>query len=212
MNAWTHPFPPNEHLHFAPLKRVQQLKDSDGNSYSAFVQGEEFSCALAATAMLILLIQGGDAADRSQDEQRLKRISAKFPGSLTQSDALWSKEAPGKYGSLQFGTQAGNVKSLLENQKIKLAKVAVGTFVNGVLKAPAKIETALFKNPGMILWGWYPQGITGTRNGGHFTVAAGLTKAGKLVVLDPWDGTLTEQEPSKPYKNTGIAEVVFYTA
>ena len=30
-NDWsTHPFPPNQHLHFSPLRRVQELQDSDG--------------------------------------------------------------------------------------------------------------------------------------------------------------------------------------
>jgi hypothetical protein len=56
--SWTRPFAPAKHLHFSPLRRVQQVTDSDGNAYDILVQSEEMSCGLAASAMLIDLYWG----------------------------------------------------------------------------------------------------------------------------------------------------------
>jgi hypothetical protein len=210
---WTRPFPPNKHLHFSPLRRTQVCTDSDGRRYLVFVQNEEFSCALAATAILIRLLNNSVFTDPSSEETRLKDISAKFPGSLRDSDALWSKEPIGKYGTLQFGTMAANVKSLLESQAIKIAKIDVGSFDQSTRKLVRAVTLSqqYLSKPGLVLWGWYPQGLVGPRNGGHFTVAAGLTKAGNVVVLDPWDGSLSEIKLASRYK-IGLAEVIIYVS
>ena len=210
---WTRPFPPNKHLHFSPLRRTQVCTDSDGKRYLVFVQNEEFSCALAATTILIRLLNHSAFTDPSSEETRLKDISAKFPGSLRESDALWSQEPIGKYGMLQFGTMAGNVKSLLESQSIKIAKIDVGTRDKKTSKLviPVTLKPQYLSKPGLVLWGWYPHGLAGSRNGGHFTIAAGLTKAGNVVILDPWDGSLSEIKLGSRYK-VGLAEVVFYVS
>jgi hypothetical protein len=209
---WTRPFPPDKHLHFSPLRRTQNCTDSDGNRYLVFVQNEEFSCALAATAMLIRLLNTSAFTDSSSEEVRLKDISAKFPGSLRDSDKLWSKEPIGKYGSLQFGTMAGNVKSLLDSQKVKITELQVGVFDQKTKKliAPVILKKGRLSKPGLALWGWYPMGTSGQRTGGHFTTIAGLTKAGRAIILDPWDGSLSEIGLTGRYKSAGCAEVIFY--
>jgi hypothetical protein len=209
---WTRPFPPNQHLHFSPLLRTQVCTDSDGNRYLVFVQNEEFSCALAATAMLIRLLSPAAFTDPSSEETRLKDVSARFPGSLRDSDKLWSKEPVGHYGSLQFGTMAGNVKSLLESQNVTITEFQVGRFDHKTKKliGPVALKKTRLVKPALVLWGWYPTGTAGRRTGGHFTTIAGLTKADKAIILDPWDGSLSEIDLTGRYKSTGRAEVVFY--
>ncbi|HEY0124015.1 MAG TPA: papain-like cysteine protease family protein [Rhizobium sp.] len=196
---WIRPFPPNEHLHFSPLRRTQDVKDSDGNTYRVFVQNEEMSCGLAAASMAIDLYRGQNTADSSAMETRLKHIAGQFPGSLEESDKLW---AAGK----DFGSLASNIKATLNAQGVKVL------LVSGPTGHPIPIDVTRLGKPAIILWGWYPNGRNGNRNGGHFTVAARLAKSGQIVILDPWDGSLSEIAPGARYHGTGYADMVLYTA
>jgi hypothetical protein len=209
---WTRPFPPNQHLHFSPLSRTQVCTDSDGKRYLIFVQNEEFSCALAASAMLIRQLDPSAFTDPSREEVKLKSVSALFPGSLRESDKMWSKEPIGQYGSLQFGTMATNVKKLLENQNVTITEAQFGLrdLGTGKLVGPANLKQNRLSKPAIVLWGWYPYGLIGKRTGGHFTTIAGVTKAGKAIILDPWDGSLSEIDLAGRYKSTGFAEIVYY--
>ena len=63
-------------------------------------------------------------------------------------------------------------------------------------------------SPALLLGGWYQQS---RRVGGHFTVAARVSRAGKVVILDPWDGSLTEIQAGAPYKVCGLLDAAIYT-
>jgi hypothetical protein len=63
--------------------------------------------------------------------------------------------------------------------------------------------------PALLLWGWYD--ASGGRHGGHFTVAARVTKTGKVVILDPLDGTLSEIQALGSYKGNGLLDAAVYT-
>jgi hypothetical protein len=200
--SWSRPFPPGRHLHFSPLRRIQQAVDSDGSAYDVLVQNEEMSCGVAAAAMLVDLYRRVCEAGMADAEARLKKIAAQFPGSLVESDRLW---AQGK----EFGSTADNIEQLLKSQKIPItAKAARWLDTNN---ATPVIQTSRLQKPAMILWGWYRNGLSGKRSGGHFTVAACATKRGTIVILDPWDGSLSEVMPGLTYHGTGYADCILYT-
>ena len=203
-NDWSKfPFPPNKHLHFSPLRRIQQPKDSDGISHNVLVQTEEMSCGVAAAAMLIDLRRrspGGPAA-----EMRLKQIAGRFPGSMVEQDKKWKSQGP---CSGHQGSQVTNIEKLLLNEGISISATwhrwqeRAGTDT----LALERIRT----QPALLLWGWYDAaGVS--RNGGHFTVAARVTKGGKVVILDPWDGTLSEISAGNRYKGSGLLDAAVYT-
>jgi hypothetical protein len=132
-------------------------------------------------------------------EARLKGIAAKFPGSLVESDKLW---AVGK----DFGSTADNIEKLLFSQGVPVTlKDARWLKKSG---SPVIIQTSCLRKPALILWGWYSNG---KRHGGHFTVGARMTTGGNVVILDPWDGSLSELPPSHPYNGNGYADCVLYT-
>jgi hypothetical protein len=200
--SWTRPFPPGKHLHFSPLRRVQQATDSDGNAYDILVQDEEMSCGLAASAMLIDLYWGFCEAGMMDAEARLKKIAAKFPGSLVESDRLW---ALGK----DFGSTADNIEQLLKSQGIPIAsKDARWLSKNNAIPV---LRTGRLQEPAMVLWGWYRSGPQGSRSGGHFAVVARATKQGKVVILDPWDGSLSEIQSGWAYHGVGYPDCIMYT-
>lgn len=194
----TTPFEPNKHLHFSPLLRTQSGKDSDGRSYALFVQNEEQSCGLAAAAMLINLVSPVPVTDPSALEAQLKLIAANFPASLAESDRLWAR------GEQEFGSGLYNIQKLLLSQGIYARTVWRR---GGVIQ----LDPRSLNEPAIVLWGWYPNGIQGVRKGGHFTVAASVTKSGKIVILDPWGGVLTEVAVGGMYKSSGQLDAVIYT-
>ena len=197
-SSWVRPFPPGKHLHFSPLRRVQQATDSDGNSYDILVQTEEMSCGVAASAILIDLYNKTCSAGPDA-EARLKNIAARFPGSLVESDKLWAK---GK----DYGSTADNIENLLDSQGVPVTlKDARWLKKTG---SPVIIEVSRLRSPAAILWGWYSNG---KRHGGHFTVGARMSSGGNVVILDPWDGSLSELPPPHPYNGNGYADCVLYT-
>jgi hypothetical protein len=200
--SWTRPFPPGKHLHFSPLRRVQHATDSDGVNYNILVQTEEMSCGVAASVMLIDSCRGTSQPDSPAEELRLKHIAGKFPGSLVQSDKLW---AVGK----DYGSMSTNIEQLLKSQGVSVTAIDARWLNKG---ATLGIQSGRLRTPAMLLWGWYRQGLTGPRAGGHFTVAARRTTQGKIVILDPWDGSLTELFPGMSYHQVGIVDCVMYTS
>ena len=75
-DTWaTHPFPPGGHLHFSPLRRVQERTDSDGIRHRILVQTEEMSCGPAACAMdRIWRSQGPASGHEGSQVTNLERL------------------------------------------------------------------------------------------------------------------------------------------
>jgi hypothetical protein len=69
-----------------------------------------------------------------------------------------------------------------------------------------------FATPAIVLLGWYKRGKNGLeRDGGHFIVAADRI-GGRVVFLDPWDGSLSEIRSTGIYRGNGVFEEVIYVA
>lgn len=201
-NDWSkHPFPPNQHLHFSPLRRVQELQDSDGVAHQILVQTEEMSCGPAAAAMAISLYRHeplGIAPD-----MRLKMVAARFPGSMAEQDEKSKSQGP---NSGHQGSYLANIENLLVHEHIPI----VASWHRWQEKSSTAIiaQGRVHHSPALLLWGWYQQS---RRLGGHFTVAARVTRAGRVVILDPWDGSLTEILAGAPYKLSGMLDAAIYT-
>jgi len=198
-SSWSKPFPPNQHLHFSPLRRLQSATDSDGTAYSILVQTEEMSCGVAAAAMIMDLIIGHAQPAGPDAEQRLKQIAAQFLGSLVESDRRWST-------GHDYGSTVANIAMLLKHQNVAVSSVETRT-----AKAPLVVQLSRLGKPAALLWGWYPSGITGKRTGGHFTVGAAMTSRAGIVILDPWDGSLSEILPAATYQKIGLLDCATYT-
>src|SRR4051812_7013441 len=153
--TWVRPFPPGKHLHFSPLRRVQQATDSDGNGYDILVQTEEMSCGLAAAAMLIDRYNQICGLNPPDAEARLKAIAARFPGSLVESDRKWPS-------GQEFGSTADNIEQLLKQQKVPVA-AKEARWLSRTRSSPV-LNIGRLRTPAAILWGWYSNG---RRNGGH---------------------------------------------
>ena len=201
-NDWSkHPFPPNRHVHFSPLRRVQQRKDSDGVAHQILVQTEEMSCGPAAVAILISLCRHqplGTAAD-----MRLKTVAARFAGSMAEQDEKWKSQGP---NSGHQGSYLANIENVLVHEHIPIA----ASWHRWQEKSSTAVvaQGRVHHSPALLLWGWYEQS---QRVGGHFTVAARVTRAGKVVILDPWDGSLAEIAAGALYKGSGMLDAAIYT-
>lgn len=200
-----HPFPPNKHVHFSPLRRVQTRRDSDGVEHHMLVQTEEMSCGPAAVAMLMnVLHPAPDPESLAFTDMRLKAIAARYPGSMVQEDARTQSQGP---HSGHQGSTSINTVDLMRDQGILVALEQRGFFFT---RKPTAIMTARVQSrPALVLWGWYDR--HSNRNGGHFTVAARVTKAGRIVILDPIDGSLSEIQPLTAYKSNGLMDLAVYT-
>jgi hypothetical protein len=177
---------------------VQSGKDSDDKAYSILVQTEEMSCGVASAVMIVDLVSGKQPSGPDA-EQRFKQIAAQFPGSLVASDQLWSR-------GQDYGSTSENIRMLLEKQNITIALIE-----SRPMKAPLVLQLSRLHKPAALLWGWYPNGISGKRTGGHFTVGAGVTSKAGIVILDPWDGSLSEILPGAAYKSIGLLDCAIYT-
>ncbi|WP_376088575.1 hypothetical protein ACE7GA_16360 [Roseomonas sp. CCTCC AB2023176] len=204
-DTWaTHPFPPGGHLHFSPLRRVQERQDSDGVTHRILVQTEEMSCGPAACAMLMDLWNGQQHADASAWEMRLKAIAGRFPGSMVEQDRIWRSQGP---ASGHEGSQVTNLERLLQSQRVRIR----GIWHRWTERAGTNALALGYirQHPCLLLWGWYD--ARGNRNGGHFTVGARVTSQHKVVVLDPWDGSLGEVTSTGNYMGNGQLDAVVYT-
>jgi Papain-like cysteine protease AvrRpt2 len=205
-NDWSkYPFPPNQHLHFSPLRRIQQHKDSDGVLHDVLVQTEEMSCGLAAAAMLIDIWHHRRKSGGPDAEMRLKQIAGRFPGSMVEQDTKWKSQGP---SSGHEGSQVTNIEKLLLRERIPIT--AVWHRWQEKANTAALALGRIHHRPALLLWGWY-DASGNNRNGGHFTVAARVTKAGNVVILDPWDGSLAEISRAARYNGSGMLDAAVYT-
>lgn len=99
-----------------------------------------------------------------------------------------------------FGTYMPQVAQALANEGLK-------TFISPLSVVQPSILSDT--KPAIILLGWY----NGTKRvGGHFIVASRVTKAGKIVYLDPWGGQLSEMGIGPNYQGTGRFEKIVYVS
>ena len=205
-DGWAkHPFPPNKHLHYSPLRRIQQHKDSDGVQHNVLVQTEEMSCGLAAATMIIDLWRHRGQPSGPSAEMRLKQIAGQFAGSMVEEDQEHKSQGP---HSGHKGSRATNIEQLLLHEGIGIA--AVWHRWQEKPDSDALALGRIHHRPALLLWGWY-DAAGNNRQGGHFTVGARVTKTNRVVILDPWDGSLAEIERRARYKGAGMLAAAVYT-
>lgn len=104
------------------------------------------------------------------------------------------------------GSRIDNIEELLLHELIPIT----ATWHRQTMADNAALDLGrIHHRPALLLWGRYD--ASGKRNGGHFTVAARVTKAGDAVVLDPWDGTIAELPRAARYKGSYMLDVAVYT-
>ena len=182
-------------------------QDSDGVTHYIYSQDEAMSCALACMFMIENQVE---QVTHAGGEQRLKDISFVHPGSLLASQLAWDNNGQG------WGTSVDNAAKTFADIGVRLTKVArfdpTGLYNNFAWERN-RISDG---HPALLLLGWYAwQQGKQVRNGGHFIIAARVTKRGAVVVLDPWKGTLHELHGQKGYYLnhglTGRIQFILYT-
>ena len=136
---------------------------------------------------------------------RLKQVAGQFSGSMVTQDQIFKSQGP---GSGHGGSLATNIEQLLLHEGIGI--VAVWHRWQEKAGSDALALGRIHHRPALLLWGWY-DAAGNNRQGGHFTVGARVTKASKVVILDPWDGSLAEIERRARYQGAGMLDAAVYT-
>jgi hypothetical protein len=101
-----------------------------------------------------------------------------------------------------FGTYMDQVARALTNDGLRVTSKT--SFLPGTMIETRKLSDT---TPAIVLLGWYSGG---TRNGGHFIVASRVTRSGRVVFLDPWQGQLNELGTGPDYPGGGRFEQAVY--
>jgi hypothetical protein len=183
------------------------LKDSDGITHYIYAQDEPMSCALACMFMIENQVEQQTHAG---GEGRLKVLSFTHPGSLLASQLAGDNSGQG------WGTTVANAANTFTGLGVNLTKV--GNFWPYGPGYKFQWEKSRIKDgkPALLLIGWYSyKGGKLVRGGGHFVVAARISKQMAVVVLDPLKATLHELRGNNGvYLNhslSGRIEFVLYT-
>jgi hypothetical protein len=180
--------------------------DSDGTTRQIWAQEQNATCAIASIWMA-----------RSQAKQMTfaesewhlawtlyERVVRGLPETPAPPGVSFN---PGSYGNDQnsFGDMFANFGTYMSQVQQQLIN-------DGFTVTPGSrtIDTTKLSetSPAIVLLGWYNN--ANQRVGGHFIVAAGVLKSGKIIYLDPWGGQLNESGVGPNYQTTGRFEQIIY--
>lgn len=192
-------------------------QDSKRNTYQIWVQEQPSSCAIASIWMARSQAKSMSFAESEWELawRIYRQVVVGMPAAF--SATAWATPAPlcldsrgttsdqstfrNMFGN--FGTYARQVAQALQNDGLRATHT------------PAPLDPTKLSQttPAIILLGWYAQQPDGTlqRNGGHFIVAA-TRNGNRVVLLDPWDGALSELPNSSVYQSNGIYEEIIYVS
>lgn len=170
-------------------------KDSDGVSHRIYKQEEAMSCALAC---LFMMENQYEQATHQGGEARMKELSGNYPDSLLASQIAGDNNGQGN------GTGVINTSKVLPVVGVPCSAPAkfvtwsqinhpTGTTDLAIATYNYALDYKLVRDqrPALLLVAWLVKtGSKWLRAGGHFIVAARVTRRGALVVLDPWDATM----------------------
>src|SRR5262245_31968222 len=191
-------------------------QDSKRNNYQLWVQEQPASCAIASIWMARSLAKQMSFAEGEWElawriyRQVVVGMPPAFTRAAQATPAPMCLDSRGTTGDqttfrnmfANAGTTAGQVVQALRNDGLPAAPVRISS------AAPLVDLTRLSQTtPAIILLGWYQQNASGQweRNGGHFIVAAERI-GNKIVLLDPWDGVLSEIQNTYLYQGNGVFE------
>ncbi len=195
--------------------------DSDGVQHQLWRQRQMSSCAIASIwmarnrALQMTMAEG----EWSIARRNYGRIAESLPANQTASMAPSGPMSldPSQHGNNQntfgnwlsnFGTFAGQVATILRADGLKTTH-KVCSNAGPITLRPNWLAD---DKPAIVLLGWYARGWNGTRNGGHFIVAARKNRSGRIVFLDPWDAQIYEQANNSRYQGNGLIEEVIYVS
>lgn len=195
-------------------------QDSRRNNYQLWVQEQPASCAIASIWMARSLAKQMSFAE---DEWELawrvyRQVVVGMPAAfLTAAQATPAPICLDAHGTTadqttfrnmfaNYGTKASQEVEALQNDGLRATAVRI------TRAAPLVDLTRLSQTtPAIILLGWYRQNADGQweRDGGHFIVASERI-GNKIVLLDPWDGVLSEIQNTYLYQGNGVFEWVIH--
>jgi hypothetical protein len=179
------------------------VADSDGVMHYIYAQDEPMSCALACMFMMENEIE---QMTHAEGEERIKAISGDHPGSLLASQLAGDNEGIG------IGTTISNVDKTFVDLGVRLTTYDAFDPTSATYRFRWQKPRISDGHPALILIGWYTYNRgTRTRNGGHYIVAARITRRNAVVVLDSLHGTLHELQGSRGiYMNHGLFGMMEY--
>ena len=188
--------------------------DSDGYAYDVWAQEQANSCAVASIWMA-----RNQARQMTIDEGEWDLAWRMYGEVVQQLKLIPTPPAPRSLDPTQFPADQKTFQNMF---------ASAGTFMNQVTQklihdglrvtsttgwsspGAAVVDTRKLSDttPAIVLLGWY--GGPTVRSGGHFIVASRVTKSGKVVFLNPWEGQLHELGPGPSFPQGGLFEQSAY--
>jgi hypothetical protein len=190
---------------------IVMRSDSDGYGQQIWAQEQANSCAVASIWMA-----RNQARQQSVNEEEWA-LAWHIYGQVVKGMALVPAPPapmslnPAAFPSNQntfnnmfasFGTYMDQVASALVYEGLRVTFQSA--YFPGTIVDVSRLSNT---TPAIVLLGWY-NGTT--RNGGHFIVASRVTRNGRVVFLDPWQGQLRELGAGPSYPGGGRFEQVVY--
>jgi len=185
--------------------------DSDGYAYDIWAQEQANSCAVASIWMA-----RNQARQMTINEEEWD-LAWRMYGQVVQGRGLVpSPPAPMSLDPSKFPADQNTFQNMFASAGTFMNQVVAKLKVDGFQAtattwAPgAVVDTRKLSDttPAIVLLGWY-NGTT-NRSGGHFIVASRVTRSGKVVFLNPWQGQLHELGPGPNFPQGGVFEQVAY--
>lgn len=185
--------------------------DSDSYVHQVWAQEQANSCAVASLWMArnqarqMSINQGEWALAWQVYNQAIQGLALypAPPAPMTLNPAAFpADQSTFKNTFASFGTYMDQVARALVNDRLRVTLKT--PFAPGSMVDASRISDT---TPAIVLLGWYSGG---TRNGGHFIVASRVTRSGRVVFLDPWQGQLRELGSGPTYPGGGQFEQIVY--
>lgn len=192
-------------------------QDSMRNTYQIWVQEQPSSCAIASIWMARSFAKSMSFAETEWELawRVYRQVVVGLPPAF--SATAWATPAPLCLDPTGTTADQSTFRNMFANFGTFARQVAQALRSDGLRAthstAPLDPTKLSQTTPAIILLGWYARLPDGTlqRNGGHFIVAAGRN-GNRVVLLDPWDGALSEQPNSSIYQGNGLYEEVIYVS
>jgi len=189
-------------------------QDSSGNSYGIWKQNQMSSCAVASVWMARNLARQQTMREgewalaqrmfRTPVERMMAPLGVDPNGPMCLNPGSFAKDGSTMASKIaNVGFMPSEIVQVLKNEGFSVqVENSVGT-------NPLRINTTVLSDtiPAIV-------GVYWKSGGGHAVVAARQAKTGRIVFLDPWDASLTEQMNNGTYQAmygmTGVIGVAIY--
>lgn len=189
---------------------IVMRSDSDNTVHQLWAQDQAATCAVASIWMARnqakqMTVNQSEWALAWGIYQRVVQgmslVPSPAPISLNPSAHQKNQATFGNMFSKE-GTFMNQVALALRGDGLKVTHLT--EFSPGTLVQASRLSDT---TPAIVLLGWYNGN---ERIAGHFIVASRVTRAGRIVYLDPWGGKLSEMGGGPHYQGSGRFERVLY--